>query len=193
MNNGSWKALLITILVSVCLVSYAGPKTKKKPIRFPHGCSPVGYQFDYYHVIFKPAAKFQSQTVYFIHNLSNKTVKLLQSRTGNDPYIIHINSSIMPNRWSVFATDEKATKFICAVADGKGLHDRVINCSKVLDICEFPMTRFGGNHRGNYWPLVNHSRKGAMIAMRYHGVLLVDPKKRAQDKEDQDNKDNEGL
>lgn len=178
--KGSWKVFIVTVLMGGFLVSDIVP-AKKKPIRFPHGCFQKGYQFDYHHVIFRPTAKFQPQTVYFIHNVSNKKIKLFQSRTGNEPYVMHVNTAVLPNRWSVYATDEKKSKFICAVARKKGLHDRVVNCSRVLDICEFPWTRFGDNHRGNYWPIVNRSRGGAFRAMRYHGVVLIDGKKRKQD------------
>ena len=179
--KASWRVFIVTVLMGSFLVSDVVVSGKKESKRVPHGCFQQGYQFDYFHVIFTPTAKFHPQTVYFVHNVSKRSVKLFQSREGNEPYVMHINTTIIPKRWSVYATDEKKSKFICAVKNKKGLHDQVIDCSKVLDVCEFPWTRFGDNHRGNYWALTNRSKSGAFIGMRYHGVVLIDSKKRKQD------------
>jgi hypothetical protein len=174
-------SLLILGIMGVTVIGNAAKK-EKKILRYPYGCFPVGFKYKYHHLILTPTAKYHPQTVFFIHNISTKPVFLYQARDGNAPYIIHINTRILPNRWSVYAMDEKKVKFICTNEDKKVRHKKVIDCAKVLDICEFPRTRFGDNHRGNYWPIKNGSRKGAAVALRYHGVLLIDPKKK--DKEE---------
>ena len=78
--------------------------------------------------------------------------------------------------------DHKQMKFICT-RKKKGIHiEQVVNCAKILEICEFPHTRFGENHRGNYWVNQRSSMNSAKNATRYHGVLLIDPKKVRKDK-----------
>ncbi|WP_157870842.1 hypothetical protein [Candidatus Coxiella mudrowiae] len=91
------------------------------------------------------------KTVYFIHKISNQGVNLFQVSTGEDPYIIHINTTIAPHNWSVLSTNQKRLKYICTNEGSDLLKFKVIDCREVLDICKFPWTRFSDNNQGNYW------------------------------------------
>jgi hypothetical protein len=173
--------ICLTILIScfICCNNIALAKTRdNKYNRFPGGCEPRGYKFDLYNVIFIPSSQRHSysQTVYFIHNVSNATVHLLQASNGDKPYIIHVNGSISPKTWSVLSVSEPKIKYICTNYDRYNQDHRVINCQNVLDICEFPYTRFGPNHHGTYWLTLNRSRNSAVRATRFHGILLIDHK-----------------
>ncbi len=169
---------IIGLIICSCLIfnANAAKKTTKKTIRFPVGCHKIGYKFDLYNVIFTPSNKKYSQTAYFIHNISNRTVYMLQANDGSEPYIVHIDGNIDPNRWSVLAVSESDIKYVCANYDKANGDYRVISCQGVLDICEFPRAKFGTNHRGTYWLTLNKSRKSAVNAARWHGVLLTDHK-----------------
>jgi len=171
---------MIVLAISLnCLVfntAFAIHKYSGKTIRFPVGCKQMGYKFDLYNVIFTPSTRQYPQTIYFIHNISNKTIYMLQSTDGDNPFIIHINGKIAPNRWSVLAISEPKLKYICTNYNKRKNDLSVINCQKMLDICEFPRARFGTNHRGTYWLLFNRSRRSAVNVARYHGVLLQDRK-----------------
>lgn len=171
-----WKGTIMGI--SLCFLLLAVSGANGKELRFPPGCYPMGYKFKYYNLILKPTARYHPQTVYLIHNISNQSVKLFQARSGDDPYIMHNNTTIGANTWSVLATDEKEIKYICANGGEDILKIKVVNCSKMLEICEFPRTRFGDNNRGNYWIAQNvGSWTGAVSAARWNGILLIDPKK----------------
>lgn len=173
-------AALIFSLSSASIAKKKAEKSDEDPtdkLRYPIGCTQMGYTFDLYNVIFTPTAKFHPQTLYFVHNISNRPVTMLQTRTGTEQFVIYNNTTIAPNRWSALAMDEKSSKYICS--DSKGNETRVpIQCKKVLDICEFASSRFGTNHRGNYWLPYNNTMGGAKRQAERHGILLYDPKRK---------------
>ena len=173
---------LFVLGMMLCLSFHDTVAQEKKSLRYPYGCFPIGYHFEYFNLILTPTAKVYPQAVYFIHNISNRSVNLFQTRTGKEPYTVHINSTIQARYWSVLASDEKKSKYICT-NDAKNLvgHD-VINCSKVLDICEYPYVRFGDNHHGNYWALENVSTSvtESAVSAEHFGLLLIDPKQQAK-------------
>ncbi len=182
---------MLTKLACICslvVISSMGladnhSKKSKKILRYPVGCQPVGYHFDHYNLILRSTTKNHPQTVYFMRNISPRSVRLYQTRSGDEPYLMHANTEIRPKAWSVFATDAKQLKFICAVASRKSKHPHVIDCSKALDICEYPYARFGPNHHGNYWVAGNiGTHRSAKNRAKYHGILLVDQKQKAKDK-----------
>ncbi len=169
---------IIGLIICSCLIlnATAAKKPTKKTIRFPVSCKLMGYKYDLYNVIFTPSNKKYSQTAYFIHNISNRTIYMLQVNDGSEPYIVHVDGNIDPNRWSVLAVSDHRIKYICTNYDKRNNDYRVINCHGMLDICEFPYAKFGTNHRGTYWLTLNKSRKAAVRTARWHGVLLVDRK-----------------
>lgn len=171
------RILIYFTIITCCLITNSAIAIKKntqinKKTSFPVGCKPFGYKFDLYNVIFIPSKRKNSQTIYFIKNISNKTVCLLQSNDGSNPYIIHIDGNIAPHKWSVLSVSEKKIKFICTNYNTHKNDHRVINCQNVLRICEFSRSKFGTNHRGTYWLTLNQSRKAAINITRFHGVLL---------------------
>ena len=182
--NLKWKLTFI-IMLTGCLLAptqLLAKSAKEKKPRFPMGCFPVGYKFKYHTLTVTPTAKYHPQTIFLVHNLAGFPVHIRQIHTGDKPYVIHINTTIKPRFWSVLATDEKKLKFICTV-NKKGIKlEQIIDCGKVLELCEFPNTRFGDNHRGNYWIHQRSTGNSAKRATKYHGVLLIDPKKTKRDK-----------
>lgn len=169
------QSIVAVVIALFCVNSFA---VEKKKLRYPLGCKPVGYSFQYFNVMFKPTAKYHPQTLYFVKNISNRDINMMQARKGDEDYVVYMRNTIKPNRWSALALDEKNAKFICTNKNKKQKTHAVVNCRKVLDICEFTQVRFGTNHRGNYWVTHNKSMRGAYNATKWHGVLLVDPKRK---------------
>jgi hypothetical protein len=172
--------ILCCLIINPALAGKKNARTKKE-MRFPVGCKQSGYKFDLYNVIFTPSTKKYSQTIYFIKNISNKAVHLLQASDGNDPYILHIDGKIASHRWSVLSVSEHRIKFICTNYNKRKNDRQVINCQNVLRICEFSRSRFGTNHRGTYWLTLSKSRRSAVNITRFHGVLLSDPRQIEED------------
>ena len=145
--------ITISLLTSLCLLS-ASPqgaaKKEKKKIQFPGGCYQQGYEFKHSTLLLHPTSAGNRQSMYFIHNLSmTGPVKLYQMKSGEEPYVINLNSKINANQWGVFATSEEIDKFICTVPDKKHSHGKIINCKDVLDVCEFTNVLFGTNIQGS--------------------------------------------
>lgn len=182
------RKVIIIVLGIVCIYLIfnpviAGKKNTQEETKFPIGCVHSGYKFDLYNIILTPSTKEYPQTIYFIRNKSNQEIYMLQAHNGHDSYVIHVDGSIRPLRWSVLAVSEPKLKYICASYDKRKQEHRVLNCKNVLELCEFPRARFGTNHRGTYWLTLNQSRTGAVRVARYHGVLLTDPKQMQHEKE----------
>ncbi|MGD9152794.1 MAG: enhanced entry protein [Gammaproteobacteria bacterium] len=174
------KRIIICLVIIFGLLTFnltlANNQRVKQKLRFPVGCKPTGYKFDFYNVVFKPSALRYSQTVYFIRNVSGRPVYMLQVHDGSEPYIIYMNGLIVPNKWSVLSVSEDQVKYICTNYTKANRNHRVINCQNALNICEFSRSRFGTNHRGTYWLTMNQSREAAVRITRFHGILLSDPR-----------------
>ena len=169
------KHIMIYSLLATGIVVSTQVLSKAKALRYPVRCEQSGYQFRYYTLMLIPTTQQRTRAVYFIYNKSNRPVTLLQSRSGDDVYVMHINNTIKPKQWGTFATSEKEIKFICTKDNKRGLHNKVIDCSKVLKACEYPSVKFGDNNRGNYWVVESNSRRGALRATNYNGILLLGP------------------
>lgn len=163
---------LVALISSSVTTAYTHKTTKKNTVKLPTGCLNVGHKYDLYNVIFKPTATKSRQTIYFIHNIGNKSVYLHEAGESDKPYVMYINGKISPDNWSVLAVTKKQIKFNCTYFDENKKQHRVINCKDALEICEFPKALFGPNHRGTYWVLYNTSRKSAVNMTRNHGVWL---------------------
>lgn len=171
----------ITMFISFSCLS-SNEEKKEEKLRYPYDCTAENYYYHYYTLILNPSQKYEAQSIYFVHNTSSKIINLLQTKNGDEPYIMHMKTTIKPNMWSVLAMDEKQISIICTWKNEKASREEVLNCKNLLDICEFTHSKFGDNHRGNYWVVENNTMMGAKRATRYHGVLLIDPKKVKQDK-----------
>jgi hypothetical protein len=175
---------IIVLLMVFGLIAnpvFARRKQIKKEKRYPTGCMQMGYKFDLYNVVFNPSNKKYGQTIYFLHNTSHKPVYMFHANDKNHSYVVHVNGYIFPNMWSVLAVSEHKIKYICTNYSRRASNHRIINCKHVLRVCEFPYAKFGTNHRGTYWLVLNRGRKSAERAARYHGVLLVDNKQKRKD------------
>lgn len=84
---------------------------KKERQRFPYGCNEHGYHFRNLVLFLNGAERGNQQSVYFMHNISNSTVRLNQIKNGDEPYIVSENNSIRSNQWGVFAMNQKQIRF----------------------------------------------------------------------------------
>lgn len=163
---------IIFFSLIIFLTNYIIAKESKDETTFPGGCRNVGYSFKYYVLNLHPYAAGKSQSIYFIHNETMQTIGLYQMRSGDEPYVMHMNNAIRPNQWGVYATDEKQVKFICVKASKKYKYGEIVNCKDVLALCEFTNVKFAPNNHGNYWAVGSNSKSGAKWQVIYQGVLL---------------------
>lgn len=146
---------------------------------FPPGCVAVRNVFKYYALSLRQGASGELQSLYFIHNKTLDSVKLYQMRSGEERYIMYLNNEIKPNQWGVFATDEKLVRFICTVPNNKKSKSKygekygeIVDCKKLLEVCQYPNVQFATNNGGNYWSVESNSRDGARAEVIQQGILL---------------------
>ncbi len=160
-------------LIYICGILFASATMCAAKARdFPSGCYQKGYAFKLNILQLDIGEKEVRQSMYFIHNLSNQTVTLYQMRSGEEPFIMHINNSIDANSWSVYATDENISKFICALPSDTSTFGEIVSCDEVLDVCQFTNAVFSPNGYGNYWATSSMSMEDAIEDLRQQGNLL---------------------
>lgn len=166
---------LLAIIISVCVMLPVAAKKHSdddESQRFPSRCYPQG--FDYHHKVlhFHPHSDDNVQSMYFIHNISNSSVTLRQMRTGDEPFALNLNNTIRPNNWGVFAGRDKVIKYFCTKEKPGREYGEIIDCSKVLDICEYPNIEFAIINRGSYWVESSASMRSAQRSAIRKGALL---------------------
>lgn len=117
---------------------------------FPRGCETNGFGFSNHYLILNPEGK---QSFYLIENRTNQTIRIQRHETRDvfmSPKLItNLNSS----SWSAFASDEDHTYFKCAIKEDTNMV--AVNCSDVLEICQYPRARFALSNMGTYWVSTN--------------------------------------
>ncbi len=165
--------VLLTMTLALAInISFAAKKEKKDVKPYPTGCQVSGFEFKHGALLLKADTKETPQAIFFIHNISKYNIKFHQSRTGNEPYVIHSNQKLKVNQWAAYATDKKITKFVCTSYDNKKTNGKVLDCEKALKICQYPKVEFAVNNRGNYWATTNRTKNSAVRAVIRQGTLL---------------------
>ncbi|MDQ2994471.1 MAG: hypothetical protein M3R00_05945 [Pseudomonadota bacterium] len=172
MKNNLPCILLLASFICCAAPMQEDDKDVRETQRFPSGCYQKGYSFNYNVLQFDVGEKDIMQSMYFVHNLSKQTVNLYQMRTGEEPFVVHINNSITAKRWAVFATDEKLSRFICTIPSNKSTYGKIINCGDVLDVCQYSNVVFAPNGHGNYWAVTNLGMRAAQSSVIQQGTLL---------------------
>lgn len=172
--------LLIFTLFTFSLANCETMPKIKKELRFPRGCSQTGYEYNNFSLVLNNKKYVRERAIYFIHNLSNKTIEFRQEQSGEEPYVIQSRISLKPGTWAAFSANENNVRFMC-IASAKdeskvgpitGPNNNVMDCKSSLDICEYANVKFGDNNGGNYWVTTNNTRGGAVHVVLYNGILL---------------------
>lgn len=168
------KLIIITITLFSLVIGLANAaKAKKRPSKpYPTGCETVGFSYEHGALLLASNTKATPQSMYFIHNVSKRSIEFHQARDGSHPYIMHSHTTLRPNQWAAYATDQTETKFICTTASKKKYQGRVLDCKKLLKICQYPKVKFALNNRGNYWATTNKTKNSAVRTVIRQGTLL---------------------
>ena len=134
---------------------------------FPRGCEVVGFGYSDNYLILNEKG---SQTLYLIQNHSDKTIELEHHETGDIFMSPKLHSKLEPSNWSAFASDEENFHFKCSSIEGDANID--INCSDVLDICQYPRVKYAVSNMGNYWISTNKPQSQVIQDAVAKGILL---------------------
>lgn len=169
-----WCVLMTALMLVVSGELFAKQEDDDDPTqRFPSGCYQQGFDFKYQVLQLHPPKAGNEQSMYFIHNLSmSSPVSLYQMRTGDEPFIMHINNEIAPNQWGVFASDEAIDRFICTVPERGSQYGKIVDCKTILDVCEYTNVKFSSINAGNYWVVESSGMRSAQRSVINQGSLL---------------------
>ena len=158
--------LSIILFLSTYQVAYA------KDRKFLPGCEEAGYNFENGKLAFIPVQKTEeNQTVFFIHNVSSSTLKIKFHKTFRTQLFPVWETTVDADNWAAFATDRDDISFTC-LSDDYGDFSDEVNCSNVLEICQYENAVFAPHNQGNYWISTNRSKYGTRNEVIKKGVLL---------------------
>lgn len=111
-------------------------------------------------------ANATKQTMFLIHNKSMQSLEIKSKKFEGQMYKPDNDNVIGPNQWAAFAMDEPEVQFICS-NNGK-----TINCSNVLEVCEYNHAKFSDSTMGTYWVVKSDTLENAVYGAIHIGILL---------------------
>lgn len=163
------KIVINCALIVVTLISFPSYAARNL---YPKGCEPKGYEYKDLALIFKPVGPTEKlQTLFLVHNISNYPVKLISQKLRHQAFAPKFKHIIDGQNWAVFVTNSSETHFKCVANNGydSGAH---VDCSQVLQICQYPRAKFAVHNRGTYWLAQTYSMKEAVRSAVKNGILL---------------------
>ena len=134
---------------------------------FPRGCEANGFNYSNNYLILNQEGR---QTFFLMQNRSNKTIQLERHETRDVFMSPKMEANLAPANWAAFASDEQNLNFQCSI---KNENDRTrVNCSDVLDVCQYPRARFALSNMGNYWVSTNKTQNLIIKEAVAKGIYL---------------------
>ena len=117
---------------------------------FPRGCEVTGFNYSDNYLILNQEGR---QTFFLIQNRSNQSIQLERHETRDVFMSPKMEANLAPGSWAAFASDEQNLNFQCYTKNEN--NSARVNCSVVLDVCQYPRARFALSNMGNYWVSTN--------------------------------------
>lgn len=141
---------------------------------FPYGCRMMGYSYADNLLTIKPAydpAPAPQQTMYLIHNKSNRAVQVKAKKSPGEAYKPDHDNVINANQWAAFAMDQDQVQFVCTAA-GDRQDNNAINCEQVFEVCQYNHAKFSESTMGSYWVVKTDTLENAVYGAIHIGILL---------------------
>lgn len=135
--------------------------------KFPRGCEVTGFAYQDNYLILNETGK---QTFYLIQNVSDSTLELERHETRDVFMSPSLKKKINPSRWAAFASDVQCLHFKCY--SHKKNNIAMVNCSDVLEVCQYPRVKFALSNMGNYWVSANKPQSKVIKDAIAKGILL---------------------
>ncbi|OGV28928.1 MAG: enhanced entry protein EnhB [Legionellales bacterium RIFCSPHIGHO2_12_FULL_35_11] len=150
---------LLSFVVNIC---YANASV------FPKGCEVTGFGFSNDFLVLNETG---NQSYFLIQNRSNKKIEFEHYDTTPDVFMSpKLESKLLPGNWSAFASDIDNTYFNCFTYEN---NERVtINCSEILDVCQYPRVKFALSNMGTYWVSTNKPQSQVIRDSIKKGIFL---------------------
>ena len=134
---------------------------------FPHGCEVQGFAFTGRDLLVNNKG---DQAFYLIHNNASQDIQLQRIEDPTAFMSPPLTAKISPDQWAAFASDIQNLPFECVY-----VHDNrttTVNCSDVLDICQYPRAKFALSNMGNYWLSVDKDQRTIINDAVAKGIYL---------------------
>lgn len=154
--------IIIQVLVLQCILY----STTYAQI-FPKGCEVTGFGYENGHLILNETG---DQTLYLIKNHSKNKIMLEHYETKEIFLSPKLRNKISQAAWSAFASDIANQHFKCFNIESA--EEFEIDCSDVLEICQYPRVKFALSNMGTYWVSVNKPQPQVLKDAIAKGILL---------------------
>nr|WP_242602155.1 enhanced entry protein EnhB [Legionella nagasakiensis] len=134
---------------------------------FPRGCEVSGFGYSDNYLIVNEKGE---QTFYLIQNRSNTQIELERYETREVFMSPTLKSKLDPLRWAAFASDVENLHFKCFTHTDNTT--AMVNCSDVLEVCQYPRVKFALSNMGNYWVSTNKPQAQVIKDAIAKGILL---------------------
>jgi hypothetical protein len=134
---------------------------------FPRGCEVTGFAFTENFLILNDSGE---QTLYLIQNRSDQQIELERYETRDVFMSPKLQSKLEPSNWAAFASDVENLHFKCFT----NLENNTaqVNCSDVLEVCQYPRVKFALANMGNYWISTNKPQDQVIKDATSKGIYL---------------------
>ena len=133
----------------------------------PKGCEVKGFAYSENFLVLN---EHGNQEFYLLQNHSNKAIEMELYETKDVFMSPKLHSKLEPSRWSALASDVVDLHFKCYTQEGE--ITTILNCSDVLDICQYPRVKFALSNMGNYWVSTNKEQGQVIKDAVAKGILL---------------------
>lgn len=157
---------LATVVLSILLspltaVANAAPN-------FPRGCEVSGFGFSKNFLVLN---EHGDQMFFLLQNHSEEAIELEHYETQTDVFMSpKMESQLGASHWSAFASDVSGLYFQCFVK--KNGERQLIDCSDVLDVCQYPRVKFALSNMGNYWVSTDKPQSQVIKDATAKGIFL---------------------
>ena len=134
---------------------------------FPRGCEVSGYG---YQQNFLTLNEKGNPSLFLIENHSKDAIELELFETNDELMSPKLHSKLDQGRWAAFASDVKSQHFKCFTQQGDTTN--IINCSEVLDVCQYPRVKFALSNMGSYWVSTNKEQGQVIHDAAAKGIFL---------------------
>ena len=153
--------LFIVLTLNIFITTIAFAST------FPRGCEVTGFGYSDNYLILNERG---AQAFYLVQNRSNKSIELEHYETKDVFMSPKLHSKLEPLHWSAFASDIEGLHFKCLAQEGD--NTAMVNCSDVLEVCQYPRVKFALSNMGNYWVSTNKDQGQVIKDAVAKGILL---------------------
>ena len=133
----------------------------------PRGCTVTGFGYSNNYLLLNDNG---IQAFYLVQNRSNKSIELEHVETKEVFMSPKLHSKVDPQHWSAFASDIENLHFKCFTQEGE--NTTTVNCSDVLEVCQYPRVKFALSNMGNYWVSTNKDVGQVIKDAVAKGILL---------------------